>query len=65
MLEPRLGLVYLGKVDLADSYMRLWVCLEDTPSVELLIPRKKPTNDQLVGLHLSLPMGYLDSAPFF
>ena len=43
MAKPRLGLVYLGKVDLANAYMQLWVRLEDTLSVELLIPRKKPT----------------------
>ena len=65
MEEPWLGPVYLGKVDLADAYMRLWVRLEDTPYVGLLILRKIPTDKQLVGFHLSLPMGYVDSAPFF
>ena len=63
--NPRLGQVYLGNVDLADAYMRLWVHLEDTPPVAFLIPRKNPTDYQLVGFHLSLPMGYMDSAPFF
>ena len=45
--------------------MRLWVHLEDTPFVEFLVPRKKHTDDQLVGFHLALPMGYVESAPFF
>ena len=43
MADPILGPVYLGKVDLADAYMRIWVRLEDTSSVALLMTRKKPT----------------------
>ena len=65
MADPMLGPVYLGKVDLADSYMRIWVRLEDTPSVGFLILRKIPTDKQLVGFHLSLTMGYVGIAPFF
>ena len=38
---PRLGLVYLGKVDLTKTYMRLWVPIEDTPSVDFLILKKR------------------------
>ena len=64
MAKPRLGLVYLGKVDLANAYMQLWVRLEDTLSVELLIPRKKPAYEQLVGFQLYLPMGYMDITPY-
>ena len=45
--------------------MRLWVRMEDTPSVPLLIPNRNPGNAQLVGLHLSLTMGYMDIAPYF
>ena len=45
MAYPRLVPVYLGKSDLAKAYMRLWVRLQDTPSVAFLIPRKKPTVD--------------------
>ena len=65
MADPMLGPVYLGKVDLADAYMRIWVRLGDTPSEAFLIPRKTQTDEQLVGFHLSLPMGYMDSSPFF
>ena len=60
-----LGPFYLGKVDLANAYMRLWFCLEDTPSVLFLVLQKKPNDAQLVVFHLSLPMGYVYSAPFF
>ena len=63
--EPHLGQVYLRKVDLADAYMRLWVRMEDVLSVAFLIPKKIPSDTQLVGLHLSLPMGYIDGATYF
>ena len=45
--------------------MRLLVRLEDTPSVAFLVPRKNTTDEQLVGFHLALTMGYVDSPPFF
>ena len=57
LATPQLGTVCLGKVDLAEAYIRLWVRLEDTPSVAFLIPWKNPTNEQLVGFHLYLPIG--------
>ena len=63
--DPWLGPVYLRKVDLANSHMRLLVCLEDTPSTAFLVPRKNPTDEKLVGFHLDLPVVYVDSAPFF
>ena len=63
--DPRLGPVYLSKVDLEDAYMRLWVSMEDFPSVAFLIPKKTPNNTQLVGFHIFLPIGYIDSAPYF
>ena len=64
LVDPQLGPVYLGKVDLADAYMPLWVHLEDISSVGFLVPRNILTYEQLVGFHLSLLMGYVDSAPF-
>ena len=62
---PRLGLVYLIKVDLADAYMRLWLSMEDVLSVAFLVPKKNTSNTQLVVFHLSLHMWYIDSAPYF
>ena len=44
-----LGLVYISKVNLANAYMRLWVSMEDDPSVAFLVRRKTPINQQLVG----------------
>ena len=57
--------VYLCKVDLADAYKRLWVRMEDVPYAAFLIPKKTPRNTHLVGFHISVPMGYINSAPYF
>ena len=65
IVDPRLGPVYLSKVDLADAYMRLWVRVEDVPSLAFLISNKTPINTQLVGFHASLPMRYINSALYF
>ena len=63
--DPTLGPIYLSKVYLADVYMRLWVRMEDIPSLVFLIPEKHPSNPHLIGFHLSLPMGYIYGASFF
>ena len=63
--SPKLGPAFLNKVDLADAYMRIWVCLEDIPLVAFLVPKSKPDEEQLVGFHLSIPIGYVESAAFF
>ena len=62
---PNLGPNFLNKVDLADAYILIWVLLEDIPSVAFLVPKATPEQDQLVGFHLSIPMGYVESAAFF
>ena len=45
--------------------MKLWVGMEDVPSVAFLVPKKNPSNTQLVVFHISLSMGYVDNAPYF
>ena len=62
---PKLGPTFFNKVYLADAYMRIWVRLEDIPSVAFLISKSTPEEDQLVGFHLSIPIGYVESAAFF
>ena len=62
---PKLGLTFLNKVDLVDAYMRIWVRLEDIPLVVFLVPKATPDGDRLVGFHLSIPMGYVESSAFF
>ena len=62
---PKLGPSFLNKFNLADAYMRIWVCLEDISLVAFLVPKAIPDEEQLVGFHLSIPMGYVESAAFF
>ena len=64
-VDPRPGPVCLSKVELADAYMILWVSIEDVLSVAFLITKEKTRDLQLVGFHLSLPMGYVNSASEF
>ena len=56
---------YLCKVDLADAYMRIWIQVEDVPSVAFLILKETATEEQIFGFHLSIPMGYMESVAFF
>ena len=63
--NPHLGTVYISRVDLAYTCMRLWVRMEDVPSVTFLIQKKTTSEHQLVGFKLSLPMGYTKSDPYF
>ena len=64
-VPPELGPAFLNKVNLADVYIRIWVHLEDIPSVDFLVPKATPEEEQLVRFHLSIPMGYVESAAFF
>ena len=45
--------------------MHIWVRLEDILSVAFLVPKATPEEDQLVGFHLSIPLGYVESDAFF
>ena len=40
--ETCLGPVYLSRVELVDAYMRMWVRMEDVPSVAFLVTNKNP-----------------------
>lgn len=63
--DPVLVPVYLSKVYLTNSYMRLWVIMVDVPYLAFLIPKNHPADTQLIGFHIALPMGYIYSANFF
>ena len=56
---PKLVPTFLNELDIVDAYMRIWVHLEDILSVAFLVPKSTPEEDQLVGFHLSIPMGYV------
>ena len=60
--DPALGPTYLCKANLEDAYMRILVRAEDA---NFLIPKETAGKEQLVGFHLSIPMGYMESVAFF
>ena len=57
--DPQLGPYFLSKVDLADQYIQILVRINDIPSVYLLTPKDRKEEEQLVGFHLSTPIGYV------
>ena len=63
--NPAYGPVFMNKTDLADAYMRVWVKIDDVPKLAFAIPPAPGDQEHLIGFHLSLPMGYIESAPFF
>ena len=62
--DPVLGPTFMRKSDLADTYMSIWVQLTDVLAVAFLVPKEMDSGPQLVGFHLSVPMGFIESAPF-
>ena len=62
---PALRPNFMRKFDLADTCIRIWVQLADVTAVSLLVTRKKESDLKLVVFHLSIPMGYIESAPLF
>ena len=53
----------MRKVDLVGAYMSVWLKLIYVPTVDLLVPRENENDPQLVGFHLSILMGYVESTP--
>ena len=60
----RFGPVYLGKIDIADGFYRVWVQIRDIPKLAVVLPGA-PHADPLVAFPLALPMGWVESPPFF
>ena len=55
----------MSKFDLVDAYMRVCIRPEDLPRLAFVIPPQPVDADPLIGFHLSLPIVYVDSAPYF
>ena len=63
--DPAGGTVFMAKTDLSDAYMRVWIRLEDVAKLAFVVPPLPGDTEPLIGFHLSLPIGYVESAPFF
>ena len=62
--NPRFGPIYLSKVDLSDGFYR--VKLNDSAIAKLAVALPRfPGEDQLIALPLVLPMGWVESPPYF
>jgi len=62
--NERYGPVYLGKVDLADGFYRVWLAPGTVPKLAVAFPNYAG-EEPMVALPLALPMGWVDSVPFF
>jgi hypothetical protein len=62
--NPRLGPVYLSKIDIADSFYRIWVRTNDVPKLGVLFP-STDGEEYLIGFPLDLPMGWTESPKIF
>ena len=62
--NPRFGPVYIGKVDLADGFYRVWLALGAIPKLAVALPLYEG-EEPMVALPLTLPMGWMDSVPYF
>ena len=62
--DPRFGSVYLSKVDIADGFYRIWLLPRDIPKLGVTFPTL-PGEPQLIAFPLTLPMGWVASAPYF
>ncbi len=63
--DPGHGPVHMAKVDLSDAYMRVWLRIVDLPKLAFVFPPHPSDPEPLIGFHLSLPMGFVESAPYF
>lgn len=64
LADPKLGPIYLAKLDIADGFYRIDIYPDDIPKLALIFPTR-PGNEPLVALPLVLPMGWKNSPPIF
>jgi hypothetical protein len=62
--NPHHGPIYLSKIDIADSFYRIWVRASDVPKLGILFPAESG-EEYLVGFPLALPMGWTESPKIF
>ena len=64
--DPRYGPPKLAKIDIADGFYRVWLLYSDIPKLGVLLLRSgHPGAPQLVAFPLALPMGWVESPPYF
>lgn len=61
--DPAYGPVYLAKIDIADGFYRIRIRTWDIPRLGVILPTDG--GDPLVAFPLALPMGWVESPPYF
>ena len=64
LADPKLGPIYLMKIDISDGFYRVNLNVEDIPKLGVVFPTA-PGQEPLVALPLVLPMGWKNSPPVF
>ena len=64
LADPVLRPVFLSKVVLTGVYIYTGVRMEDMPRLAVVVPPMQGGAKPLIGFHLSLPMGYVESTCF-
>jgi hypothetical protein len=62
--DPRYGPVFMSKIDIADGFYRVWLHHRDIPKLGVALPTS-PGETPLVAFPLALPMGWVESPPYF
>jgi hypothetical protein len=62
--DPRYGPVYLAKIDITDGFYRVWLQQADILKLGIVLPTS-PGQPQLIAFPLALPMGWVESPPYF
>jgi hypothetical protein len=62
--NPQLGPVFLSKIDIAVGFYQVWLKAANIPKLAVLFP-SRPDEETLIGLPLTLPMGWKELPPLF
>jgi hypothetical protein len=62
--DPKYGPVQLSKIDIADGFYRVWLQLADIVKLGVALPTSYG-QPLLVAFPLALPMGWVESPPYF
>ena len=62
--DPRYGPVSMAKIDIADGFYRVWLQPDDIAKLGVALPTP-PGCTPLVAFPLALPMGWIESPPYF
>ena len=62
--NPRYGPVHMAKIDLADGFYRVKLAASGIEQLGVIFPRY-PGEQQMIAFPLVLPMGWVESVPYF